>query len=252
MIVADRWKSSIQPVAWIFAIAARLPRTTSLCVENLTRRRQWGRVVPLRHFVLVVALVVVSACGRTAVTAGRGGTATGGQRGTPIYDDTRRTIHAGQELDIRLQTPLSSELVAANEAFRAATASDFRNGPRVVVPAGSPVLGIVRDADRVRRPEDVGRLTLAFTELVANGNSVAIDGVVTQVLASGTVGDAENDRTAVPGALSGGIRSGVTENLLMRVTGSQGMIVSTQQGAAAALPAGTIVRVRLTRDVTIQ
>ena len=92
-------------------------------------------------------------------------------------------------------------------------------------------------------------MTLGFTQLVANGNSVAIDGVVTEVFESGTSNEGDRD---VPSALSGGIHSGLTRILLMRVIATDGVIVSTEQGTAASLPAGTIVRIRLTRDVTIQ
>ena len=209
------------------------------------------RYVLLRCFLPVVGLVVLTACGRTAVTASAGGWSTT-PAAAPIYDDTRRTIHAGEELDIRLRTALSSESVTANQAFQATTAYDLRNGARVVVPAGSAVTGIVRDVDRVERFEDVGGLTLGFVGLVANGNAVAIDGVVTEVFESPTVSNDEGQSTAVPSALSGGIRSGLKEDLLMRVRATDGAIVATKHGTAARLPAGTIVRIRLTRDVTIQ
>ena len=204
-----------------------------------------------RYVLPLVGLVVFTACGRTAVTAGTGGWSTG-PAAAPIYDDTQRTIHAGEEVDLRLQTALSSESVAANHTFRATTASDLRNGPRVVVPAGSTVNGIVRHVDRGARFEDVGRLTLGFIELVANGNPVVIDGIVTQVFDGGTASTDDRDGAAGASALSGGLRSGLTENLLIRVIGADGMIVSTQQGTAATLSAGTMIRIRFSRDVIIQ
>jgi hypothetical protein len=203
----------------------------------------------VRHFLLIAGVVVVAACGRTAVTAGAGGWSAA-PPATPIYDDTRRTIHAGEELDIRLQTALSSESATADQGFQAITAYDLRNGARVVVPAGSAVTGIIRSVQLVRF-DDVGALTLGFIGLVANGNSVAIDGVVTEVFESST-GNDEGHSAAVPPPLSGGVRSGLTEDLLMRVRASDGAIVAVRQGMPARLPAGAIVRIRLTRDVTIQ
>jgi hypothetical protein len=204
-----------------------------------------------RYWLPVVSVVVLTACGRTAVTAGTGGWSTGPPAAL-IYDDTQRTIHAGEQVDIRLEMALTSEAVAANQTFRAITASDLRNGPRVVVPAGSTVTGIVRHVDRGPRFDDGGRIMLGFVELIANGNPVAIDGVVTQVFESGIITHDQHDGAAVASTLRGGLRSGLTESVLMRVMADDGMMISTQPGMAAVLPAGTIVRVRFTRDVIIQ
>jgi hypothetical protein len=79
--------------------------------------------------VLLVGLCALTACGRAVVTAERGSWSTK-PAAAPIYDDTRRTIHAQQELDIRLTTALDSESVITNRSFQATTAVDLRNGAR--------------------------------------------------------------------------------------------------------------------------
>lgn len=199
---------------------------------------------------LVVSLLALSACGHVAVTADRGRWSTRPEA-APIYDDTLRTIHAGAELDVRLATALNSEVVTTNRLFHATTAADLRNGARVVVPAGSAIIGVVRDVHKLVGFDDVGGLTLGFVELVANGNSVPIDARVTEVFGSGPVGSDEGDSAAVSAALTGGVRGGLRENPLIRVKAADGAIVSTDHGAAVLLPVGTIIRMRLTSAVTI-
>lgn len=207
----------------------------------------------LQHVILAAALVACTSCARTAATAGAGRVRGGppAPASAAVYDDSQRRIRAGRELDLRLIGALSSKTAIENHPFHATTASDLRNGPRVIVPAGSIVHGVVRTVDRADGSERTGRLLLWFTELVANGHAIAIDGVAAQLFERGGFPD-ERDSNVVEPALSGGILAGLNGDLTTSVIAADGSIVAAQPGADAALAAGTIVRIRMNAAVEIR
>src|SRR4051812_22611423 len=114
------------------------------------KERVMRRMIPVS--VLVCALGAVG-CGAT--------TSTGTTSSSPVYvpprtnapsssvpdepaqvnSDRRGVIPAGQELDVRLQTSLSSETARVEQRFDATTAVDLSQDSRVLVPAGSRVRG---------------------------------------------------------------------------------------------------------------
>src|SRR5688500_5384676 len=79
----------------------------------------------------------------------------------PVQIDTGQPgmIPVGQELDVRLQTPLSSETATVEQRFEATTVVDMMQNGRVLVPAGSTVRGIVSSVKRPGRVDRVGSLT---------------------------------------------------------------------------------------------
>jgi hypothetical protein len=162
-------------------------------------------------------------------------------------------IPVGQELDVRLQTALSSESAQPEQRFEATTAVDLMQGDRVLVPAGSTVRGVVRSVDRAGKIERTGRLTLAFDQIVIEGREYPMRALATQVFESkgirdevGTVGTG-----AGVGAIVGGILGGLRGALIGAVVGGGGVIAATE-GADIELPAGTIVRLRLDTPVQIR
>jgi hypothetical protein len=162
-------------------------------------------------------------------------------------------IPVGQELDVRLQTALSSATAQPEQRFEATTAVDLRQGDRVLVPAGSTVRGVVRSVDRAGKIERTGRMTLAFDQLVVEGQEYPMRALATQVFESkgirdevGTVGTG-----AGVGAIVGGILGGLRGALIGAVVGGGGVIAATE-GADIELPAGTIVRLRLDTPVQIR
>jgi hypothetical protein len=204
-----------------------------------------------QHLILAVALVACSSCARTAVTTGAIRTGSSAPASAKIYDDSYRTISAGRELDLRLLGALSSETATVNHAFDATTASDLRNGSRVILPAGSIVHGVVRGVEKADESEGIGRLVLSFGELVANGHATAIDATAGRLFERGGLGD-ERDSTALEPALIGGILAGLTDELTTSIIAPDGSIVAVQPGADAALAAGTIVRIRMNTAVIIR
>ena len=163
-----------------------------------------------------------------------------------VNTSTPGTIPVGQELDVRLQAPLSSETAAVEQRFEATTAVDLMQNGRVLVPAGSVMRGVVSDVKRPGRVDRVGSLTLSFDQMVVRGRTVPIRGMATQVFESG--GIREEVGTAGAGAgvggVIGGLIGGVKGAILGAVIGAGGAIAATE-GKDVHLPAGSIIRVRL-------
>lgn len=170
-----------------------------------------------------------------------------------VTDAAPGTIPVGQQLDVRLQRPLSSETAQVEERFETTTAVDLMQGDRVLVPAGSVVRGVVSSVQPAGRIDRTGRLTLAFDQMVVNGREHPIRAMATQVYSSegirdevGTVGTA-----AGAGAIIGGIIGGLRGALIGAVVGTGGVIAATE-GQDVTLPAGAIIRIRMDSSVQIR
>ena len=169
---------------------------------------------------------------------------------TIINDSAPGTIPAGQELDVRLRTTLSSETATVEQRFETTTVVDLVQNGRVVVPAGSVLRGVVSAVDKAGRIDRDGSLTLTFDRLTVNGRERDIRGSATQVFESrgireeGTVAGAG----AGVGGIVGGIIGGVKGAILGAVIGAGGAIAATD-GKDITLPAGSIIRVRLDSPV---
>jgi hypothetical protein len=172
---------------------------------------------------------------------------------TTVNNDNPGTIPAGQEMDVRLRTALSSETATAEQRFEATTAVDLMQNGRVLVPAGSLVRGVVSAVDKADRIDRSGSLQLSFDQMVVSGREVPIRGTATQVFESG--GIREEAGTAGVGAgvggIIGGVLGGVKGAILGAVIGAGGAIAATD-GKDINLPAGAIVRVRLDSAVNVR
>src|SRR5262245_27212021 len=73
------------------------------------------------------------------------------QEPTQVQGARRGEIPVGQELDVRLQTPLSSATATPEQRFEATTVVDLEQGDAVLVPAGSKVRGVVSSVDKAGR-----------------------------------------------------------------------------------------------------
>jgi hypothetical protein len=171
---------------------------------------------------------------------------------TTVNESAPGTIPAGQEVDVRLRSTLSSETATVEQRFETTTVVDLVQDGRVLVPAGSVVRGVVSDVDKAGRVDRDGSLTLTFDRLEVNGRNRDIRGSATQIFESrgireeGTVAGAG----AGVGGIVGGIIGGVKGAVLGAVIGAGGAIAATD-GKDITLPAGSIVRVRLDSPVRI-
>jgi len=180
---------------------------------------------------------------------GRGNTRSGG-----VYDERPRTpsrsgqseIPAGQEIDVRLQSELSSDTAQVEDRFEATTVVDLYAGDRVLIPAGSLMRGIVTSVNRASRTDRKGSLTVAFNQITIRGRSYPMRGTVTEAIESeGIKGEVGRiGAGSAVGAIIGGIIGGVKGALLGVLIGGGGTMVATE-GKDVTLPPGTILRVRM-------
>ena len=163
------------------------------------------------------------------------------------------TIAVGTEIDIRLQTPLSSDTARVEDRFEATTVVDARQDGRILVPAGSLVRGLVSSVDDADRLDRKGRLSLTFQDIRVNGRTYPIRATVTKALESEGLED-ETERISIGaglGAIIGGIIDGVEGALAGILIGAGGMIAATE-GKDVELPSGTVLRIRFDSPVEVR
>ena len=203
-----------------------------------------------------------------ATTGTRGGYGTGSSTGISggVIDDRNRNdqrttaqasgnsaIPAGQEIDVRLNSQLSSETAQVEQRFEATTAADLYRGNEVIVPAGSTVRGVISSVEKATRTQRKGSITVAFDQITIRGRNYPMRGTVTQALESEGI-KGETGRIGAGagiGAVIGGIIGGVKGALLGVLIGGGGTIAATE-GKDVTLPAGTILRVRLDQPPAIR
>ena len=171
---------------------------------------------------------------------------------TTVNESAPGTIPAGQEVDVRLRSTLSSETATVEQRFETTTVVDLMQNGRVLVPAGSVMRGVVSDVDKAGRIDRDGALTLSFDKLTVRGRERDIRGSATEIFES--KGIREEGTVAAAGAgvggIVGGIIGGVKGAVLGAVIGAGGAIAATD-GKDITLPAGSIIRIRLDSSATV-
>ena len=163
-----------------------------------------------------------------------------------------REIPVGQELDIRLRTPLSSDTAQVEDRFEATTLVDMYEGNDLLVPAGTLLRGVVSSVKKAGRVERKGSLTLSFDQMTIDGRDYPIRATVTQALeSSGMRGEAGRiGAGAGVGAIIGGILGGFKGALAGILIGGGGTIAATE-GTDVKLETGTILRIRFDSPVLL-
>jgi hypothetical protein len=179
-------------------------------------------------------------------SGGVGGGVTRDDRQSPPTSRGTSAIPVGQEIDVRLQTELSSETAQVEQRFEATTVVDLYRDNDILIPAGSALRGVVSSVDKATRTDRKGMMTVAFDQITVRGRNYPMRGTVTQAIeSSGIKGEAGRiGAGAGVGAIIGGIIGGVKGALLGVLIGGGGTIAATE-GKDVTLPAGTILRVRL-------
>ena len=216
----------------------------------------------LRNMAGVFALVGCVACGDTTYDnppvmapdqpVGTSGT-TAPTDPTQVNPSDRGVIPVGQEIDLRLQTALSSATATREQRFEATTAVDLMQGDRVLIPAGSTVRGVVSNVEKAGNVDRSGSLSLAFDRIVINGREYPLRAMATQIFESrGVLDEGKTVGTAgAVGAVVGGIIGGLKGAVIGAIVGSGGVIAATE-GKDIELPAGTIVRVRFDSPLNVR
>jgi hypothetical protein len=164
----------------------------------------------------------------------------------------RLEIPAGTEVDVRLQTALTSDTAQVEDRVEATTLIDLYDGNQLLVPAGSQLTGWVTSVDRASRTDRKGSLTVEFNRLNVNGRTYDTRAYVTQALESeGIRGEAGRiGAGSAVGAIIGGILGGVKGAIAGILIGGGGVIAATE-GKDVHLPEGTILRVRFDSAVPL-
>ena len=204
------------------------------------------RIIPVA--VLVGALSGVQ--GLAAITSGNTAEASSAVQ----VSSARGVLPAGQELDVRLNTPLSSETATVEQRFETTTVADLTQDGRVLVPAGSLVRGVVSGVEPAKRGLDrKASLILSFDQMTVRGRVYPILGNATSVFKSKGIRGEKG--TAGAGAGVGGVLGGVLGGwkgaVLGSIIGAGGAIVATT-GKDVNLDPGTMIRVRIDSPVTIR
>jgi hypothetical protein len=211
---------------------------------------------------VVLTAAVCTACGATTRDTGapvytpptaRGPAETAPTGPAEVNESARGVIPSGQEMDVRLQTGLSSETAQAEQRFEATTVVDLTQDGRVLVPAGATVRGVVSSVKPAGRIDRSGSLTLSFDRMTVRGRDYPIRGMATQVFESGGIREETGTAGigAGAGAIVGGILGGVKGAVLGAVIGAGGAIAATD-GKDVNLPAGSIIRMRLDSSVSMR
>jgi hypothetical protein len=186
-----------------------------------------------------------------AWTGGTGATGTGTTRTADRPAETRTqssssAIPVGQELDVRLQTQLSSATAQVEDRFEATTVADLYRGNEVLIPAGSVLRGVVRSVQPATRTNRRAEITVSFDQITVRGRAYPMRGTVTEAIkGEGIKGEVGRIGTgAGVGAIIGGVIGGVRGALLGILIGGGGTIAATE-GKEVTLDPGTILRVRL-------
>ncbi|MGE5127640.1 MAG: hypothetical protein ACM3PV_15215 [Betaproteobacteria bacterium] len=159
-------------------------------------------------------------------------------------------LAAGTVLPIRLGETLASDKSQPEQKVLAELAADVRAGDRVVLPAGSEVVGHVVIAQQSGRVKGRARLVVGFDEVRAHGKSYAIEAARWDVTAESSKGrDAKiAGGAAAAGAIIGAIAGGGKGAL------KGGLIGGAAGGAAVLVTRGNEVELRsgVTHKITLR
>jgi hypothetical protein len=161
-------------------------------------------------------------------------------------------IPSGTEVDVRLQTALTSDTAQVEDRVEATTLIDLYEGNELLIPAGTVLTGWVSSVDRASRTERKGSMTVEFNRMRLNNRSYDIRAYVTQALESEGI-KAEAGRIgagSAVGAIIGGILGGVKGAIAGILIGGGGVIAATE-GKDVHLPEGTVLRVRFDSAVPL-
>ena len=190
----------------------------------------------------ILLLMIAIAFGTAAATTTR---AEQTRPPTDVGSGQPGVVPVGKELDIRLQSSLSSGTAKNEQRFEATTVADAMQGGKVLIPAGSVVRGVVSDVTPAGRVDRTGSMKLNFDRITINSQPHQIRAMATQVFQSGGLRDdkATAGAGASIGGVIGGLAGGVSGALLGAAIGAGGAVASTE-GKNIDLPAGTVIRIR--------
>jgi hypothetical protein len=170
------------------------------------------------------------------------------------FSSGRLTLPEATEMQVRLDTPLSSRTARAEDRFEATVMRPVYVDNRMVIAAGARVRGTVVSAEPANRPVRGGKLDLAFNSIELEDNT-RVDVRSRVVSVSENIDRSETGEKAGMGAalgtLLGAVIGGRKGALLGLIIGGAGGAITTR-GEEVELPEGTILTLRTERPVDIR
>ena len=162
-------------------------------------------------------------------------------------------IPAATEIQVRLETPLSSRTARPEDRFEATVLRPVYVDNRMVVAAGARVRGTVVSAEPAQRPARGGKLDLAFNTLELQDN-VRADVRARVVSISENIGSETGQKAgmgAALGVLLGSVIGGKKGALVGLIVGGAGGAITTR-GDEVDLPEGTILTLRTESPINLR
>ena len=161
-------------------------------------------------------------------------------------------VPAGTAMSIKLGTPIASDASQVEDEVRGKLTSDILVDGAVAVPAGSGVIGTVRDAQRSGRVKGRALIAFQFERLVVRGAPLAIrSSTVTREAAANRGEDLKKAAIGgAAGAIVGGLFKGGKGAVIGAGVGGTGAVLATR-GEEVRLAAGTIVRATLRQPLKV-
>ncbi|MBI1356166.1 MAG: hypothetical protein GC160_17635 [Acidobacteria bacterium] len=161
------------------------------------------------------------------------------------------TLAAGQRVQVRTTSTLSTKSNSSGETFTGTLAEPVMDGDRVVFSAGAPVTGRIAFADKGGRVKGVAKIGLEVTEI--DGVNVSTKSYVAQAKKTHTK-DAQKigigaGAGAIIGAITGG-GSGAAKGAGVGAGAGTGVVLATH-GDPAVIPAESTVWFELSQPVTV-
>ena len=227
----------------------------------------------MKKLVYVVALTVgVGACsgtktpenslttdgagttGAAGASASTAGTAPISAAVSPRFAEV--TIPAGTTLRLELKSAVGSDTSTVEQPVSAELRAPVTIDGRVVLPAGSEVMGVVTDVERSGRVKGRARVAYRFNSVRAGGENVDIQTSAISHVAEATKGsDARKiaigaGAGAAVGALLGG-GDGAAKGAAIGGAGGTGVVLATR-GKEVHMGPGADVTTKLTAPVTVR
>jgi len=170
------------------------------------------------------------------------------------FSTGRVTMPEATEMQVRLDTPLSSRTARPEDRFEGTVMRPVYVDNRMVVAAGARVRGTVVSAEPANRPARGGKLDLAFNSIELEDNT-RLDVRSRVVSVSENVDRSETGEKAGMGAalgtLLGAVIGGRKGALVGLIVGGAGGAITTR-GEEVELPEGTILTLRTERPVELR
>jgi hypothetical protein len=165
-------------------------------------------------------------------------------------------IPAGTTLTVRTSQSLSTKTIQTGAVFNGSLVSPIRIGGEVVIPAGSDVLGIVKEAKKAGKIKGAAVLSLALESVTVNGHTY---NVATEAISQSSTGKGKRSAAVIGGgtglgAIVGGIAGGGKGAAIGALVGAGAGTVgaATTGNRDIELPAESAVSFKLAQPLTLK